>query len=296
MKQHPILLKNHEIDRQKWDKCIAASYNASVYAESWYLDIVSPQWKALVLDDYSAVLPITVGKKLMLQYIIQAPYTQQLGIYSSKAADKELISLFYKYLPRPIMSFQSFNKFEMGCCHSFSLRPNYELSLDAEYPQLKSSYNSNCKRNLKKAQQGNLIILRDLSPETFIEFSRAHSNFSQKEKSWNILKEIVSKAIEKNIGQIIAVRHPKGDITAAAFFINRFKRLIFLSGASSKDGFKYRSMFFLMDKIIEENSNKALVLDFEGSEIESLARFYKGFGSEKQCYYSYTHKILKIIS
>ncbi len=41
-------LKNDEIEREKWDECIAAAFNGNVYGFSWYLDIVSPGWEALV--------------------------------------------------------------------------------------------------------------------------------------------------------------------------------------------------------------------------------------------------------
>jgi len=43
-----IYHKHHEIDRDRWDECIRKSFNGIIYAYSWYLDIVSPQWEALI--------------------------------------------------------------------------------------------------------------------------------------------------------------------------------------------------------------------------------------------------------
>jgi hypothetical protein len=43
-------------------------------------------------------------------------------------------------------------------------------------------------------------------------------------------------------------------------------------------------MFYLIDKIIVEYSPGNLVLDFEGSNDASLARFYKGFGAKESSY------------
>ena len=40
-------------------------------------------------------------------------------------------------------------------------------------------------------------------------------------------------------------------------------------------------MFLLIDHFIRGNANKHLTLDFDGSNDESLARFYKGFGSTR---------------
>jgi hypothetical protein len=42
-----------------------------------------------------------------------------------------------------------------------------------------------------------------------------------------------------------------------------------------------------MDNIIFLFAEHRMVLDFEGSEIEGIARFFKSFGAEKRNYYRY---------
>jgi hypothetical protein len=44
-------------------------------------------------------------------------------------------------------------------------------------------------------------------------------------------------------------------------------------------------MFLLIDELIRQNAEKKIILDFEGSQIEGIARFYKGFGAENQPYF-----------
>jgi len=44
-------LKNSEIDIALWDECISKSFNGLVYAYSFYLDVVCPNWEALVFED-----------------------------------------------------------------------------------------------------------------------------------------------------------------------------------------------------------------------------------------------------
>ena len=52
-------LTHNMIDKRRWDDCIAKSFNGSVYAWSWYLDIVHPNWEALIENDYERVMPLT---------------------------------------------------------------------------------------------------------------------------------------------------------------------------------------------------------------------------------------------
>ena len=59
-----IHLRNSEIDRTNWDNCIAQSANQLTYAHSWYLDVVSPQWEALVDENYDYVMPLPVKWKI----------------------------------------------------------------------------------------------------------------------------------------------------------------------------------------------------------------------------------------
>jgi len=41
------------------------------------------------------------------------------------------------------------------------------------------------------------------------------------------------------------------------------------------------AMFLIVDQLIRDHSEKIRVLDFEGSNVASLARFYKSFGSDE---------------
>jgi hypothetical protein len=47
---------------------------------------------------------------------------------------------------------------------------------------------------------------------------------------------------------------------------------------------KTGAMFFLINNFIREYARKKVTLDFEGSNLPGLARFYTGFGSEEYVY------------
>src|ERR1700692_3437990 len=76
-------LKHNAIDKRRWDEAIDRAFNGMIYAKSWYLDIVSPQWDALVSDDYRAVMPLTWRRKFGVYYLYQPFFTQQLGVFTT---------------------------------------------------------------------------------------------------------------------------------------------------------------------------------------------------------------------
>ena len=49
-------LRHNEINYSLWDKCITNAKNSLVYASTWYLDVVSPDWEALVAGNYEYIM------------------------------------------------------------------------------------------------------------------------------------------------------------------------------------------------------------------------------------------------
>src|ERR1043166_572384 len=82
-------LEHSAIDKPKWDRCIESSANGMIYASSWYLDLVSPGWNALVEHDYQSVFPLTRRKKFGFHYLCQPPFTQQLGLFGRESSGNE---------------------------------------------------------------------------------------------------------------------------------------------------------------------------------------------------------------
>src|SRR5436190_18292486 len=87
-------LTQKQIDKKKWDACIAGSSNGLIYGYSFYLDALAMQWDALVLNDYEAVMPLTWNRKYGIKYLYQPPLTPQLGIFAVSPVTEKLIDGF----------------------------------------------------------------------------------------------------------------------------------------------------------------------------------------------------------
>ena len=92
-------LQNHEIDQDKWDDCIAHSFNGLVYAYSWYLDAICDEWHALVENDYERVFPMVVKRKYGVDLLYQPFFTQQLGVFSRKILNQDVVDEFIGQIP-----------------------------------------------------------------------------------------------------------------------------------------------------------------------------------------------------
>ena len=94
-------LKNHNIDKAKWDEVITQSDHPHVYLLSWYLDIISPGWEALIYEDYKYVVPLPVKTKWGIPYLIQPLYCQKIGItgigVKSQVAERFYSKIFWRF-------------------------------------------------------------------------------------------------------------------------------------------------------------------------------------------------------
>lgn len=280
-------IKNSQIDRKKWDNCIRSSQQNMVYALSWYLDKTAPDWGGLVMDDYKAVMALPQRKKFGFSYVFQPLLTQQLGIYGRQAGDAKLTADFLKAIPADIKYVDyNLNKFHSKPESGFRTekRINYELKLNQPYAEIEKSFSSNTKRNIQKSIVSNGVDLQ-VSVAEMIKLKRLEQKGSRPPAFYEWLNIYMTSIIDAGKGSIVGVR--KGEeLIAAAFFIICMNRIYYLVPVSTDTGKKSRAMFAIIDHIIGKYADTGLILDFEGSEIEGIARFFAGFGATKNYYYN----------
>lgn len=289
-------LRHEEIDKKKWDECIAGSFNAIIYSYSWYLDIVSEGWEALVIDDYKTVMPLTWKKKFGIHYLYQPWFTQQLGVFSIDRLTERTVEEVFDAIPSKFrlieISLNTYNKLHPIEDVSIKQSLTHELDLIAPYEALHKQYSENNKRNTRKAIKHELKFADDIDPDVVIELFRNNKGQEVgkfRDHHYDMLRKLMRACIERGRGQVAGVRNKGGEICAGAFFIESNGKVIFIFSGRNEEAKSSGAMFFLIDRFIERNAGRNLTLDFEGSNDPDLARFYKGFGS-KECVYLQVRK------
>ncbi len=282
-------IEHKNINKQKWDACINKSTNASIFVYSWYLDIVSGNWSALVLNDYDAVFPLASKSKYNINYLIQPFFTRYFGVYSKNKITEKLVSDFFAAIPEKF-------KFIEFCIHEsntsflndFDLKEKkyQELSLQREYEFIQKEFSDNAKRNVKKAVKADLSFQSGISPEKIVNlFKTTKGNELEvfKPEHYKTLIKLMNECLKQNKGTSIAV-YDGNKLCAAGFFMFSNNRYVFLKSGVTDEGKSKGAMHFLFDHFIKENANHGYELDFGGSSVDSVARFYKNFGAKDSVY------------
>jgi len=285
-------LTHNQIDTQRWDDCIERSLNGNIYSWSWYLDVAHPSWEALVEDDYQTVMPLTGNRKFGVNYLFQPFFTQKLGVFSQKQLSNNDIERFLNAIPLKyrFADVRINNQYKSTGSNIYVIdnHRNIELDLSSEYQVLYEKYNSNTKRNLAKAKKENLSMAENAEPLEIIELFRKNKGKEIRhwgDKEYLRLLNLVNTAKNRGYCSILGVQNPDNQIVAGAFFMISHDRIVFLFSGSDESNKENHGLTFLLDYVIERYSGRRKTFDFEGSDNEGLARFYKGFGGE-ECFYT----------
>lgn len=283
-------LQHKDIDTEKWDACVNQSATGEIFACSWYLDVCCPGWCALVEDDYKSVFPLAYRSKMGIRYIYQPFFTRHFGLTTVEDNSKERRLEFLKSIP---LQFRYLD-FCLNVTHKEGLpgmhlneRRFQQLNLEPSYDQIAAAYSDNLQRTLRKAEKIEYSILPDYNPEYVVEQFRIlkkGSSLAFDEGDYRVLRELM-KAVNRNAGsRCWAAVTPAGEVMAAAFFMQFKNRLVYLKGFSNPEGRNQGAMHFIFDRLIRSIAGTHTILDFGGSDVEGVARFFKGFGAVDSLY------------
>ncbi|MBK8521494.1 MAG: hypothetical protein IPL54_11745 [Chitinophagaceae bacterium] len=287
-------LTYQQINKTKWDACIDKADNGLIYGYSFYLDAMSKHWDALVLstgsggNDYEAVMPLTWNKKYSIHYLYQPPFTACLGVFG-KLLTAEIVNKFLLAIPSKFKYWDLyFNPGNLFKLPDFDLyqRMNYVLSLNNSYENLYAAYRENVQRNIKKSELFQLSINKDIAISAVIRLAKEQANsfaavadddFIRFEKLFQLL-------YSKQKATTYGVYTKEGQLIASAVFFFSHSRAYYIMVGNHPDGKTLGASHALINAFIKDHAGEDIILDFEGSDIPSLAFFYSSFGAVEEKY------------
>lgn len=295
-----LLLHRSQLDSTQWNGFIAASQQRILYAYSWYLDTVSPDWKALVLTEngqWQAVMPLPCRQKWGLKVIQQPFFCQFLGIFTHSNVDfQEASNLLLSQLTTSFRYVSIYTgRFAAQTVFPNSLKikkaSNIVLPLHLPYAVLFQNYSNDRKTNLKRAQQFGWNLHQSTDIEPIIQLF--HKNHSSKieggvsDEAYDLLRKLTVVLAQKNALRLVYATKDER-IEAGALFAIFDHRIIYLFNAASPTGRKGNGRTWLIDQIIQAYAETGFVFDFESPQLPSIVSFYQSFGGVEEIYTQFT--------
>ncbi len=287
-------LRPAEVDRPQWDALLARAPNGLIYGLSWYLDIVSPGWAALVKEEagrYVAVLPLPVRTKWGLRYLRQPLFAQQLGLFylaEPTAADWQQIGqLLRRFRFITQYAFNTGNAELLGAGQpalAGAALTTYYLSLQPAYPQLLAGYKANRRWRLNQARRRGLhiepstdidrlvqIFAENTAPKIYGVIGEAYE--------YRLLRALYAAASQRHMAQLWQARAATGEVVAMILLFKFNGQLTYIFNCSTAAGKEAGAISVLLDEVFRAHAGQAITFDFEAPEVANVAHFYASFGS-----------------
>ncbi|QNE39098.1 GNAT family N-acetyltransferase [Hymenobacter sp. NBH84] len=288
-------IRHNKIDRVQWDALIELAPNGLIYALTWYLDIVSPGWEALIKEEqgrYVAVMPLPVRKKFGFRYLQQPLFAQQLGVFSLETPTTEDWKEIGQLLRR---EFRLITNYAFNISNSPSIitdslllpgvsRSTYHLSLRPTYSQLFADYKPSRRRQLQQARNHNLTIESTTDIEQLIRLFDQHTapkiyGLIGEGHAYPLLRSLYREAQRRAKASIWQVKTTDGKVVASMLLLKHNNEVTYLFNSSSIEGKATRAISLLIDEFLSSHAETNLLFDFEAPEIPNLVQFYSSFGS-----------------
>jgi len=271
------IVAREDINDAKWNSCVEQSQIQNPLIYSWSMDATTSKWCAVVNDDYSFIFPIPFEQQLNVKRARQQAFSRQVDYVGSQEDFYTALELLKKEFSEfDIRVSLTKGNFERQCFQSIKFESDYK-------------YSTNAKRLIKKANEvisyevsDDLDVLVSLyADNSFLKFKQPPSNIEK-------IKNSMKAYLENGKGYVLIAKEGEAAI-GAAFFIEDKGTTYYLLGDSNEDHKKKGVIYGLMDFGIQKAQSKGMLnFDFGGSNIESVADFYKKFGAV-DIYYTRVH-------
>lgn len=259
-----------------------------VYGYSWYLDTMAGKWGALVSDDYEYVFPLPFRKKYGICYVYQPAFTAQLGVFG-KNVSKQIVAEFISEIPARFrlleVNLNAGNELSADSSQSIT-RFNFVLDCNKEFDQIRLGFRENILRNIKKAKTYGLSYHCDIQLNEVFELSKQTmlSKTNLSETDYEHFDKLIKMMTSEGCVEIVGVRDNNQQLIASAVFLFSHHRAYYVMVGNHPNGKTLGASHFLISSFIEAHAGEDILLDFEGSDIPSLAFFYSSFGAVKETY------------
>jgi hypothetical protein len=289
-----------DCDPTAWDAFVSQSPQGNIYHCHAYLSNLMPSWQAVVLRESGEIIaafPFESRKKWGIRYALQPHFAQYLGILFAKKSDqvyknlefqKKAIQMIHEALPKDIRFF-NFNfapEFEydlpliwLGWQHR--MRYTYWVDIRGGYESFLQASASHVRREIKKAGEAGLVVKVENKPETVVGILK-----TAKPAASNRVSSHFFEALCKNSRHYFETEQSccliayDGDRPVAGIIYFFFKnKMIYYQGSTLPEYKNSGAMSKIIAESVRRFGANYQYLDFDGSMIEPIERFFRGFGA-----------------
>lgn len=266
------LLARKDINDEIWNRKVENSSIENYILYSWAMDATSENWCAIVDGDYDFLFPLPFSIKLGVKRARQQVYSRQVDFIG----DQNLLLKAIELLKTEFKEFDvRISENEQGITDQHFQVLDLENDFD---------YSTNAKRIIKKSEHLKYVQTDDLTTLMSLYTSNTHQKLNNSNENLSRLKGLMSSFLENGKGYAFSAFDGE-KIVGACFIIEDKSTATYLIGDSNPEEKKAGVVYGMINYAIQKAQEKKMKrFDFGGSNVASVAQFYRKFGAKNQNY------------
>lgn len=288
-------------NRDLYKKFCHTEKNIPIFLTYEWLNLVAKDnWNvALSIKDGNVVgcFPYTFKSKLGLKLIEHPPLTPYGGIWikfpegqkytNQLSYQKDIIEELINQIPKFDLFIQKFypdfqyslpfywEKFRLSTAYTYIIK-------DTKNPEdVFRNFSESLKQKIRKAEKELNV---ETSEEIAVLYNLNKKSYNEKGMklpfSERYLNNILKFCKDNDCGELIVAKDQQGIVHAASLFIWDKNTIYYLCGASDPAFKKSSAMGLIIWEALKRSALKGKQFNFEGSMVEDIERFFRGFGGE----------------
>lgn len=295
-------LPGKDIDPAAWDAYITRSPQGNFYFLHGYMSRIAPNWSAVIArkdEEWHGVMPLNILHRAGFAASLQPPLVQYWGpAFSGNFPEKPYpqYSQKGKALQAMIEAIPPKVKwFSHACSPAFDYplpfhwakyqligRITYQLDLLQGEEALLANMASNTRYDLRKSEEWEDRIALRPDLKDLASLARANAAAGKPlmpEKALALLPDVWQYLSDKGMAYHFSARDAQDKALASSLFVKFGHRMVYLAGAQDP----HQKITGLMARMVWKGIQLGLptcrLFDFEGSMIQGVEGFFRGFGA-----------------
>jgi len=289
-----------------------------IFSQDWWLDsLVGPEnWDVVLVENggqIQASIPYVIRKRFGLTTLVMPPLTQTLGPWLREsppgtkhsqrlAREKDLAGELFDQLPFHDYFAQNFSPEITNWLpwhwkgYQQTTRYTYRLEDLLDLGKIWDGLQTKIRGDIRKAEKQGVEIVTDMTIENFLPLNKM--TFKRQGEilpySKDLVRRLDSICVEKTARKIFIARDQEGRYHAGVYLVytNHAAYNLMIGGDPELRNSGATSL--AMWEAIKFSSTVTKTFDFEGSMIEPVERFFRGFGARLVPYFSiWKHNTLR---
>lgn len=306
-----------DIDTGQWDLFVSQSPQGNIYHCHQYLTNLLPQWEAVVITEGAqivAAMPYECHQKWGIRYARQPFFAQYLGILFCEKSDntyknlefqKKAVQAIHETLPSNIklLDFHFAPQFNYDLALLWlgwtqRMRFTYWVDISKGYEVFLQSSASHVRREIKKTDEAGIQIKVENSPEKVVGILKMAKPEAAKGVEAHYFQALINNSrhyFETQQSCCLIAYDVERPIAGIIYFFFKNK-MIYYQGSTLPEYKNSGAMTKIIAESVRLYGARYQYLDFDGSMMEPIERFFRGFGAFPVRYSHFTLNRLPLLA